>query len=299
MVDLIVQICRVVWLLARAVNRWIGRIIAALIGIVALMIAASVWSPGFARLVVPLVTLIPIVALTVLAPLLLLVIGSKATARKSLLLGVGIWLAAGAYLSLVPVAHNPRLILPLGLIVLTLLVFRLAGVKGWGIRILVLVVLDITLVFFLGERKRANAKIEGAREKISDFSWLTPASRKPDGAILSVHEDVVCLDSAGHRKELHYESFSGSDFSESFPSGCGMLLASPASWGRNWHAQPETGDHSVPQYVYVRDIGGEYHGPYNLWSNDDMHINNPAMFYIHAAEKGGVKIHFWTDRAPE
>lgn len=297
MLNLFVQLARVLWLLIREANRWIGRAIAVLIGSIALMIAASVWSPGFSRLVVPLATLIPLIAIGVLAPLLIVLIGVKAVARRFLLIAVGLWLAAGAYLSLVPVAHNPRLILPLGLVVLTLLALRLAGVKGWTIRILVAVILAITLVFFLGERKKANAKIEGTREKIEDLGWLKKFIKQPPEVIPPVNEDAECLDDKGHRKELHHESFSGSYFNESFPGGCGMLLASPSTWGRNWHAQPQAGDPNVPQYLYVRDVGGEYHGPYNLWRDSDMHINNPSAFYIQAVGNGVLKIHFWTDRA--
>lgn len=125
--------------------------------------------------------------------------------------------------------------------------------------------------------------------------WYSQPIEEAGQQIPVAHQDVACLDEAGNRKELHYESFPNSGFEETFQDGCGTLIALPPRWGRHWQAQPATDDRTVHWHVYIREVGQrKYRGPYDLWSDADMRLQNPSLFYIQAAEQG-VRIRFWTD----
>jgi hypothetical protein len=167
MLNLITQITRFVWVILRGAGRRIlGGFLILFIGF-ALMIAASVWLPSFHKVVVPLATLLPLIAIVCLLPLSLVIVGLFAMGRKFILMTIALWLAAGSYLSLVPAWHNPRLILPLFLVALTWLFLRLAGARGWWTGIPGIVIGVITLILFLGTREKANAKLDSARQAIT------------------------------------------------------------------------------------------------------------------------------------
>jgi TonB family protein len=274
-------------------ERGINRVLTMLFAWPAAMVACALWSSSLAQKVVPILALVPVVSFLYFilkfvnpATIAMFAIPGARMLIQKLARQVGILVAAecglGLFLWFVPISNDRWLVPVLLLAVLAFFGLKLADIGANVRAILALLIVGIAGVFMLG-----------GRSKLGDLG-KSVSSENTGRQDIGGFSDVVCLDDTGHRKELHYESFANTDFEESFPDGCGVLIAMPAKWGRQWQVQPAGRDRNVHPHIYVKDVGAKYHGPYDLWADVDMHINNASLFYIQAVEKG-VKIHFWTD----
>ena len=139
--------------------------------------------------------------------------------------------------------------------------------------------------------------------------WIIQIARfsspyqQPENQLLAVNGDALCTDTSGKYLEYHRESPSNTDFYETFPEGCGTLVALPKEYGHEWRLE-YAGDRTVHKHIYVRDqctrtmlACPAYQGPADLLSNRPIPASTLA-FYIQPAQHGDLRIHFRTDRPP-
>jgi hypothetical protein len=279
MIALLMEIFRVVVALWHFGNTWTRRIARLILFWPLFLFSLAYLLPRESALFwLPLVGLLPLVGTLYLLTELPLFTGAVALFGKgrkiiSILFAISaISILFGIVLGGIPWA-NDRNMIPLAFALLVLSFFPIGRAKKWVVFALVI----IAAIILLGGRIQATDIFSKANQQT---------------AIAPVHSDIVCQDTAGHRKELHYESFLRTDFDESFQAGCATLIAMPHKWGYHWQIQPATDEHNTHPYIYVKEPGEKYRGPYDVASDVNMHLMS-LVFYIQPTED--VKIHFWTD----
>jgi TonB family protein len=141
----------------------------------------------------------------------------------------------------------------------------------------------------------SRGKLAGWTGAVILFTLVIIASNKSPvadrSAVPAVRADTVCMDNSHRRMELHHEG-DVSEFEETFPAGCGVLLYLPPKWGGHWHMQPVV-DGTHP-YAYFKRPGDHYRGPIDISSDVSVGVDIATVFYVQAAGTD-MKAHFWND----
>lgn len=168
-------------------NYWLRRALLVLLLWPLLMIFASLLPPNAAMVVVPIVALVPLLAAVfwVVGAVDLLLVAAATTAiplvRRVLIklaVATGMELVIGVYFSLVPTSTDRALVPALLLIFAAILFLSLGKKRGVILALLILASAVLTMIFFLGGRKEAGAKLHEITSAVSDgiAGAVTPAS---------------------------------------------------------------------------------------------------------------------------
>src|SRR5579863_201573 len=147
----------------------------------AVIVAAILFAPHVAQTIVPIVDLVPLVAIFFLlvgAPFALAIILQKPAARRGLLwlaAAIGVELSIGVYFSTIPVSKDAGLIPLLLLTALAIFFLRVGGIARWLVRIFAFLVVAITIVFLLGGRNKALNSVEKTFGEVNEIQTATGA----------------------------------------------------------------------------------------------------------------------------
>ncbi len=198
------ELFRVVAAVWQIGNRWLRRIaIFAIIWPVVMLVTAMELPARIAVTVIPIIALLPIVALIILALQWPLAIATAATAEigreaiSTVATILGAELVIGLYFTLVPVS-NDRGLAPLFLLsVLAIAFLRVGKVQGWIINTLTLLVVVLTLIFLLGGRDKVQEAVESAFHRSAVIIDNHPSASNPN-YYRNYQTHVICPDAWKH-----------------------------------------------------------------------------------------------------
>lgn len=164
----------------------------------AVIVAAILFAPHVAQTIVPIVDLIPLLAIFFLligAPFALAIILQKPAARRGFLWlvgAIGVELSIGVYFSTIPVSKDAGLIPLLLLTALAIFFLRVGGIARWLVRIFAFLVVVITIVFVLGGRNKALNSVEKTFKEMNEVQSASAyKSAEPSPGLTGVRNPAV------------------------------------------------------------------------------------------------------------
>lgn len=161
----------------------------------AVIVAAILFAPHVAQTVVPIVDLVPLVAIFFLligTPFALAVILQKPAARRGFLwlaAAIGVELSIGVYFSTIPVSKDAGLVPLLLLTALAIFFLRVGGIARWLVRIFAFLVVAITIVFLLGGRNKALNSVEKTFKEMNEVPSASAHNPvEPSSGSTSIHQ---------------------------------------------------------------------------------------------------------------
>jgi hypothetical protein len=183
------------------------------------------------------------------------VFGLVQTAIKKVVTVLVVEMILGIYLSLVPISKDPGLVPLLLLVAITLGIVSMILGKGWVRSLLIILLLGLTIVFFLGGRDKAGKKLDDAVAAVSapPTSTLPASYRETRFCPASERDTVDFFDKAAAdipSKEFRYRPV----------EGCWAELVLPG-FSHNWNVQTAANLEGDGSWMAVRCMDGRISFP--------------------------------------
>jgi len=292
--SVIEEVLRVIASIWNIGNIWLRRVAIFAIAVPLGMLTAAMLIPqGFAATVIPILALLPVVAIVFLALQKPMVIAAATTAEvgRKAIRAVSLVLAAdlvfGVFLSLVPVSNDPGLVPLFVLALVTILLLRIGNAQGLVSSLLTLLAIVLTVIFLIGGRSRMGGAFK---------SLGTHAANEgvPQAQLVGGYTPNRICESAWNGA-LDHRNDKVEYFDVKLSPGCwSQFVYLPKTW-QNWYHEPigDTNGWWVSLWYSGRTEGSGPYGPGNISTANFQNV--PPILRL----QGNGTIRFYSNVAPE